>query len=77
MGCWGSGEPRTRRVLDRVVEQAEEIGRLKALPERVESAEAALGAERTAHDATRQELFRVQAEAETAAAKSRRWWQRS
>jgi len=75
VGELGSLEPSA--LLDRIVDQAEELGRLKALPERVASAEAAFDAERTAHDATRQELFRVQAEAETAAAKSRRWWQRS
>jgi len=74
VGELGSLEPSA--LLDRIVDQAEELGRLKALPERVESVERQLEAEREAHDTTRQELFRVQSEAESAAARSRRWWQR-
>lgn len=73
VGELGSLEPAD--LLDRLVEKSEELGRLKALPERIESTEAALEAERRAHDATRTELFKVRAETESAA-QSRRWWRR-
>jgi len=63
-------------LLDRIVDQAEQLGRYRLLSENAESAEAALDAERRAHDATRTELFKVQAEAKSTAAQSRRWWQR-
>ena len=75
VGEVGSLEPAA--LLDRVVEQAERIGKLEALTERSESLEGELAAERQAHDATRQQLFQIRAEAEAATAeRSRRWWQR-
>lgn len=66
-------------LLDRIVEQAEQLGRYRLLSENVVDAEAALDAERRAHDATRTELFKVQAEAKSTAAQSqprRSWWRR-
>lgn len=74
VGEVGSLEPAA--LLDRVVEQAEKIGKLESLTARSESLEAELEAERQAHDATRQQLFQIRAEAEATAERSRRWWQR-
>lgn len=75
VGELGSLEPAA--LLDRVVEQAERIGKLESLTARSESLEPELEAERQAHELTRQQLFQSRAEAEAATAeRSRRWWQR-
>ena len=75
VGELGSLEPAA--LLDRVVEQAERIGKLEALTARSGSLEAELEAERQAHELTRQHLFEIRAVAEAAEAeRSRRWWQR-
>jgi len=60
-------------LLDRIVDQAEQLGRYRLLAERSESLERKLEAERETHERTREEAIRLRAELETS---RRRWWQR-